>query len=46
MHNISFHSYADDTQIYLHLEPNNYNRITDLNNCLQDIKSWMAAIFL
>lgn len=36
-HNLSFYRYVDDTQIYLRLEPNKYNKLTDLNNSLQDM---------
>uniref|UniRef100_A0A3Q3H2I9 Reverse transcriptase domain-containing protein n=1 Tax=Labrus bergylta TaxID=56723 RepID=A0A3Q3H2I9_9LABR len=44
-YNISYHCHADDTQIYLPLEPNNYNKLTNLTNCLQDVQSWMATKF-
>lgn len=30
----------DDTQIYLPLEPNNHNDVTDLNNGPHDIKTY------
>lgn len=43
---ISFRSYADNTALYLPLQPCNYNKLTGLNNCLQDINSWMAQNFL
>ena len=45
-HNISFHCYADDTQLYLPLKPNDHSTLTNLNNCLADIKCWMAQNFL
>ena len=45
-YNISFHCYADDTQIYLPLEPNNHSQLDNLKNCLTDIKSWMTHNFL
>ena len=43
-HNLHYHSYADDTQIYMQCD-NNENAITDvivrLENCIKDISSWM-----
>ena len=45
-YNISFHCYADDTQIYLPLTPNNHSQLDNLRNCLTDIKSWMTQNFL
>lgn len=39
-YNISFHSYADNTLLYPNLQPCNNNKLTDLNNCLQDINPW------
>ena len=43
-HNLHYHSYADDTQIYIQYA-NNENAITDvivrLENCIKDISSWM-----
>ena len=41
-HNISFHCYADDTQLYLHLKPNDRQNLNSLLDCLEDIKCWMA----
>ena len=44
-HNLHYHSYADDTQIYMRCD-NNENAITDvivrLENCIKDISSWMV----
>ena len=45
-HNISFHCYADDTQLYLPLKPNDHSTLANLNNCLADIRCWMAHNFL
>ncbi len=45
-HNVSFHCYADDTQIYLPLQQNNKNVLTPILECLNDIKGWMSLIFL
>lgn len=45
-HNISFLSYADDTQLYLPLKWNDPNSCETLRNCLKDIKCWMSHSFL
>ncbi len=45
-HGVSFHCYADDTQIYMPLQKNDKNALTSLLNCLRDVKSWMALNFL
>ncbi|KAF7642920.1 hypothetical protein LDENG_00248250, partial [Lucifuga dentata] len=45
-HNISFHFYADDTQIYLSLRPDNFNSLDHILNCLKDISCWMTHNFL
>ncbi len=37
---ISYHSYADDTQIYLALSPNDYSHIDSLCQCTDGINSW------
>ena len=43
-HNLHYHSYTDDTQIYMRFD-NNENAITDgivlIENCIKDISSWM-----
>ncbi len=43
---IAYHSYADDTQIYLDLSPNDYNPIDSLCHCIDAINSWMCQNFL
>ena len=43
-YDISFHFYADDTQLYLPLKSD--NSIPPLLDCLQDIKCWMNNNFL
>ena len=41
---IGFHFYADDTQLYVHLNHKNAPAAFDsLNNCLNDVKEWMAT---
>ncbi|XP_076601118.1 uncharacterized protein LOC143329205 [Chaetodon auriga] len=45
-HGISFHSYADDTQLYIAMSPDDTGPIDALFNCILDIKSWMAVNFL
>ncbi|KAL0153125.1 hypothetical protein M9458_051581, partial [Cirrhinus mrigala] len=43
---IAYHSYADDTQIYLALSPNDYSPIDSLCKCIDEINSWMCQNFL
>ncbi len=43
---IDSHSYADDTQIYLALSPNDYSPIDSLCQCTDQINSWMCQNFL
>ena len=45
-HNISFHSYADDTQLYISTEPNNTAAISNISNCLIAVNEWMNLNFL
>ena len=45
-HNISFHCYADDIQIYLPLSTNCKDSLTTLFACLAYIKSWMSQSHL
>ncbi|XP_076597184.1 uncharacterized protein LOC143326976 [Chaetodon auriga] len=45
-HGISFHCYADDSQIYVPLKRKNAFSLTPLLSCLEDIKAWMALNFL
>ncbi len=39
---IAYHSYADDTQIYQALSPNDYSPIDSLCQCIDEINSWMC----
>ena len=45
-HNINFHCYADDTQIYLPLKASDPTCLSSLKSCLTDIHSWMSQNFL
>ena len=45
-HSIHFHGYADDTQLYLSMRPDDINQVVQLQECLRDIKSWMTCNFL
>ena len=41
---ILFHFYADDTQLYIHLNHKNATSAMDkLNSCLHDVKNWMDS---
>ncbi len=43
---IAYHSYSDNTQIYLALSPNDYSPIDSLCQCINEINSWMCQNFL
>ncbi len=46
-HDISYHFYADDTQLHLSFDPCDSNTaVNRLNNCLADIRSWMSDNYL
>ena len=45
-HGISFHCYADDSQIYVPLKKKDEHSARRLLTCLDDIKAWMALNFL
>lgn len=37
-HNIEFHSYADDTQLYISVSPHDVSPVINLVHCLAEIK--------
>ena len=45
-HNVSYHTYADDTQLYLAFDPKKpgglENALRTLSACVADIKTWMC----
>ena len=45
-HSIHFHCYADDTQLYLSMKPDEVDQLSKFKACLKDIKSWMTSNYL
>ena len=45
-HNLSFHCYADDLQIYLPMKANDSVALNSLLSCIADIKLWLSENFL
>ena len=42
-HGFSYHSYADDTQLFLSFPPSDLHVATRVSACLADISTWMSA---
>ncbi|KAK7915724.1 hypothetical protein WMY93_011485 [Mugilogobius chulae] len=45
-HGVPFHSYADDTQLYVRLDQTSHSAPSALIFCLEEIKAWMSHNFL
>ncbi len=43
---ISFHFYADDTQLYISTRPDETSKLSKLTECVKNIKDWMTNNFL
>ncbi len=43
---ISFHCYADDTQLYISTRPVETSKLSKLTECVKNIKDWMTNNFL
>ncbi len=43
---ISFHCYADDTQLYISTRPEETSKLSKLTECVKNIKDWMTNNFL
>ena len=45
-HGIDFHSYADDTQLYISVSPNDTSPVASLIQCIEQMNTWMSNHFL
>ncbi len=43
---ISFHCYADDTQLYISTRPDETSKLSKLTECVKNLKDWMTNNFL
>ncbi len=41
---ISFHCYADDTQLYISTKPDETSKLSKLTECVKNIKDWMITV--
>ncbi len=46
IYGISFHCYADDTQLYMSTRPDETSKLSKLTECVKNIKDWMTNNFL
>ncbi len=42
---ISFHCYADDTQLYISTKPDETSKLSKLTECVKNIKDWIVTSF-
>ena len=43
-HNLNYHFYADDSQLYLSIKPTHINDlIFSLEKCILEVKDWMSV---
>ena len=43
-HGVSFHTFADDTQLYVHCRRDEVtSAILQLDNCIEEVSDWMSA---
>ncbi len=45
-YSISFHCYADDTQLYISTRPDETSKLSKLTECVKNLKDWMTNNFL
>ncbi len=45
-HRVSFHCYANDTQLYISSRPDEAHQIEKLMECIVDVKKWMTSNLL
>uniref|UniRef100_A0A3B4T3X5 Reverse transcriptase domain-containing protein n=1 Tax=Seriola dumerili TaxID=41447 RepID=A0A3B4T3X5_SERDU len=45
-HNVNYHNYADDSQLYISLYHDDLSPIQSLTQCISDINKWMTENFL
>ncbi len=43
---ISFHCYADDTQLYISTRPDETSKLSKLTECVKNVKYWMTNHFI